>query len=49
MVKQNKQLFKDKDQDFKSFQKLVYVKAENLAKILTNYILLSAHEARAAV
>lgn len=48
-MKQNsKQLLKKRARNFKSFQKLVYVKADNLAKILTNYILFSAQETSAA-
>lgn len=49
MTKQNsKQLLKRRDHNFKTFQKLVYMKAENLAKILTNYILFSAQETSTA-
>lgn len=48
-MKQNsKRLLKGRDYHFKSFQKLVHMKAETLAKILTNYILLSAQEISAA-
>lgn len=48
MKHNSKQLWRKRARNFKSFQKLVYVKADNLAKILTNYILFSAQETRAA-
>lgn len=48
MKHNSKQLLKKRARNFKSFQKLVYVKADNLAKILTNYILFSAQETSSA-
>lgn len=41
-------VLKRRDHKFKSFPKLVYGKAENLAKILTNNILFSAQETSTA-
>lgn len=47
MRQNSKRVLKRRDHNFKSFQRLVYAKAENLAKILTN-ILFSAQETSTA-